>query len=181
MFQISSHPLVTKLGEFFEPSYGNVVYLFLTSTGEIRGVRNPGSSEFHYLSPSKVREFGLEKWAYPNATLEDALIYPAITSARQTNFFTFDEKDWEEMRKSDDKCYMFVCHKPREKLSKEVADYIGSPSSVITYPSTLRCLSTRELRCSIIHATIARAIIRPTSLTSFFLAITSPRRCRSKY
>jgi hypothetical protein len=99
---ISTHPLMTKLGELFEPSYGNVAYLFLTSTGEIRGVRNPGSSEFHYLSPSKIKEFGLEKWAYPNAPLEEALIYPAITSARQTNFFTFTEEDWEEMYKSDD-------------------------------------------------------------------------------
>ncbi|MGQ9787899.1 MAG: HsdM family class I SAM-dependent methyltransferase [Candidatus Hadarchaeaceae archaeon] len=41
---ISKHPLITKLGELFEPSYGNVVYLYLTSTGKISGVRNPGSS-----------------------------------------------------------------------------------------------------------------------------------------
>lgn len=121
---ISGHPLMTKLGELFEPSYGNVAYLFLTSTGEIRGVRNLGSSEFHYLSPSKIKEYGLNKWSYPDAPLKDALVYPAITSARQTNFFTFTEDDWKEMHKSDDRCYMFVCHKSREKLPKEVADYI---------------------------------------------------------
>ncbi|MEM2619627.1 MAG: N-6 DNA methylase, partial [Candidatus Hadarchaeales archaeon] len=121
---ISEHPLMTKLGELFEPSYGNVTYLYLTSTGEISGVRNPGSSEFHYLSPSKIKEFNLDKWAYPEASLDDAIIYPAITSARQTNFFTFTEEDWEELRKSDEKCYMFIGHAPREKLPKEVAEYI---------------------------------------------------------
>ncbi len=121
---VSEHPLMTTLGELFEPSYGNVVYLYLTSTGRIRGVRNPGSSEFHYLSPSKIKEFGLDKWAYPNAPLKEALIYPAITSARQTNFFTFSEEDWEEMRKSDEKCYMFIGHKPRMDLPEEVENYI---------------------------------------------------------
>jgi hypothetical protein len=119
---ISTHPLMTKLGELFEPLRGN------TTWGEwsiSHGKRpDPGSSEFHYLSPSKIKEFGLEKWAYPNAPLEEALIYPAITSARQTNFFTFTGEDWEEMYKSDDQCYMFVCHLPREKLPKEVEDYI---------------------------------------------------------
>jgi len=119
---ISTHPLMTKLGELFEPLRGN------TTWGEwsiSHGKRpDPGSSEFHYLSPSKIKELGLEKWAYPNAPLEEALIYPAITSARQTNFFTFTEEDWEEMYKSDDQCYMFVCHVPREKLPKEVEDYI---------------------------------------------------------
>ena len=60
----------------------------------------------------------------PKHTAKNALICPAITSPRQTNFFTFIKKDWKELRKSDEKCYMFVCHKPREKLPKEVADYI---------------------------------------------------------
>ncbi|MGQ9787900.1 MAG: hypothetical protein ACUVQM_01090 [Candidatus Hadarchaeaceae archaeon] len=47
-------------------------------------------------------------------------MYPAITSARQTNFFTFTEEDWEEMRRSDDKCYMFVGHEPRENFQKKL-------------------------------------------------------------
>lgn len=53
---ISTHPLVTKLDKLFEPSHGNVGYLFLVSTGKMRGVRNLGSSEFHYLSPSRIKE-----------------------------------------------------------------------------------------------------------------------------
>jgi len=121
---IAKHPLMKRLGELFEPSYGNVTYLFLTSTGKIKGVRNPGSSEFHYLSSPKIKEFGLEKWAYPNIPLKGALAYPAITSARQTNFFTFAKEDWEKMRRTDNKCYMFVCHKPKDKLPKVIADYI---------------------------------------------------------
>lgn len=120
---ISSHPLMAKLGDFFEPSGGNTAYSLLTSakTGQVRG---PGASEFLYLPPSKIKEYGLDKWSYPNASLKDALVYPAITSVRQANFFTFTKEDWEEMRKSDDRCYMFVCHSPKKELPKEVANYI---------------------------------------------------------
>lgn len=118
----SSSPLLVKLGDYFEPSGGNTVYSILTSA-KTKQVRGPGATEFLYLPPSKVKENGLNNWAFPKASLDDAIVYPAITSARQTNFFTFTEKDWEEMRKSDDRCYMFVGH-TGEKLPKEVADYI---------------------------------------------------------
>jgi hypothetical protein len=118
---ISKNPLVTRLAEIFEPSYGNTLYLFLASTGKIRGVRNQGSSEFHYLSPSKLREWNLEKWAYSNA---GSIIYPAITSARRVINFTFTKEDWERMLKNDERCYMLICHIPREKLPKELEDYI---------------------------------------------------------
>jgi hypothetical protein len=119
---ISEHPLMSRLGELFEPLRGNTAWAEWALSHGRRP--DPGSSDFHYLSPSKIKEHGLEEWAYPKAPLEEALVYPAITSARQTNFFTFTEEDWKEMRKSDDKCYMFVCHKPREELPKEVAEYI---------------------------------------------------------
>lgn len=120
---ISSHPLIAKLGDYFEPSGGNTTYSLLISikTGQVRG---PGASEFLYLSPSRIKEYRLDKWSYPNISLENALVYPAITSARQVNFFTFTKEDWEEMRKSDDRCYMFTCHRPRKELPKEVTDYI---------------------------------------------------------
>jgi len=122
---ISNHPLMKKLSDYFVPSYGNTAYLFLASTGKVSGVRNPGARGFNYLSLSKVKEFGIEKLAYPSVSIQKAIIYPAITSARRTNFFTFTEDDWKELYKSDEECYMFVCHVPKEKLSKEVADYIG--------------------------------------------------------
>ena len=154
---ISDHPLMTKLREIFEPSYGNVTYLFLTSTGEISGVRNLGSSEFHYLSPSKVKEFGLEKWAYPNVPLENALIYPAITSARQTNFFTFTEEDWEEIRKSDDRCYMLVCHKPKKELPSEVLEYIRWGETECRARGAARQIKGRRRLASETEAAKARA------------------------
>jgi len=119
---ISDRPLMTKLGELFEPLRGNTSWAEWALSHGRRP--DPGSSDFHYLSPSKIKEHELDKWAYPNAPLRDALVYPAITSARQTNFFTFAEEDWEEMRRSDDKCYMFMGHRPKEKLPREVADYI---------------------------------------------------------
>jgi type I restriction-modification system DNA methylase subunit len=119
---ISSHPLMTKLGELFEPLRGNTVWAEWSISHGKRP--DPGSSDFHYLSPSKVREWSLEEWTYPKNSLDKAIVFPAITSARQTNFFTFTERDWEEMRKSDDKCYLFIGHVPREKLPKEVEDYI---------------------------------------------------------
>jgi hypothetical protein len=119
---ISNHPLVTKLGELFEPLRGNTVWAEWSVSHGKRP--DPGSSEFHYLSPSKVEEFGLGKWAYPQAPLDDAVIYPAITSARRVVNFTFSKEDWEQMLKDDERCYMLICHMPREKLPKELEDYI---------------------------------------------------------
>lgn len=123
---ISRHHLMIKLGELFELSGGNTTYSFLVSTGKIglRGVRGPGASEFLYLTPSEVKGKKLERWTYPNVSLDKAIVYPAITGARQTNFFTFTEEDWKVMHKSDDRCYMFVGHVPKKKLPKEIADYI---------------------------------------------------------
>jgi hypothetical protein len=121
---ISNHPLMTKIGELSEPSHGNVGYLYLVSTGKMSGVRNLGSSEFHYLSPSGIKEHKLEEWSYPQASLKEALLYPALTSARHGGFFTVNENDWKKMQKSDGRCYMFVCHKPKKRLAKNVLDYI---------------------------------------------------------
>ncbi|MEM2612983.1 MAG: N-6 DNA methylase [Nitrososphaerota archaeon] len=123
------HPLMVRLGELFEPSYGNAKYLVLTSQGTIRGVRNPGASDFAYLSPSKVKQFNLEEFSYPNAPLDQAIVYPAITNARDPVYFTFTEEDWKELYKEDRECFMFICHKPRNELPEEVRNYIrwGEP------------------------------------------------------
>jgi len=120
---LSSHPLMAKLGDFFEPSGGNTTYSVLTSA-KTRQIRGPGASEFHYLPFTKIKEYKLDKWSYPVASLEDALVYPAVINARQTIYFTFTEEDWEEQCKSDKRCYMFVSHRAREKLPKEVMEYI---------------------------------------------------------
>lgn len=119
---VSGHPLMKKLGDYFEPLRGNTSWAEWALSHGRRP--DPGSSDFAYLSPSKVKEYKLGKWSYPNAPLKGALVYPAITSARQTNFFTFAKEDWEKMRRTDNKCYMFVCHMPKDKLPKAIADYI---------------------------------------------------------
>ena len=131
---ISNHPLVVKLGELFEPLRGNTVWAkYALSHGKRP---DPGSSEFHYLSPSRVEEFRLGKYAYPNASLDEAkneaIIYPAITSARQAKFFTFTEDDWKKLRNSDERCYMFIGHKPFDELPDEVKKYIEEGKRIET-------------------------------------------------
>jgi len=127
--EVFKHPLMVKLSELFEPSYGNVRYLVLASQGAIRGVRNPGASDFAYLSPSKVKRFNLEEFSYPNASLNKAIVYPAVTSARDPVYFTFTEDDWKGLYDKDKECFMLICHKPKSELPKEVLEYIrwGEP------------------------------------------------------
>ena len=119
---IFKHPLLTKLGELFEPLRGNTVWArWALSHG-----RRPdlGGYDFFYLSSSKVKEYALDRWSYPNVFLKNALVYPAITSTRQANFFTVTERDWKKLQESDNRCYIFMCHKPKQELPKEVVDYI---------------------------------------------------------
>jgi hypothetical protein len=120
--EIPASPLFIKLSDLFDVSRGNTEWsIYALSHGKRPDV---GASEFVYLSPSKLNEFNLSSYAYPNVNLEEALIWPAITSARQVNFFTFNEDDWKKMLTNDEKCYMFIGHKPRSKLPKEVKEYI---------------------------------------------------------
>jgi type I restriction-modification system DNA methylase subunit len=117
--EIFQSNLLTKMEELFTPSYGNLTYLYRVSTGELDGVRNPGSSGFHYLSPSRIRELGLERY------VNDAdIIFPALTSAEYAKFFIFTKDDWGELKRDDKKCYMFIGHVRRGEAPKEVKEYI---------------------------------------------------------
>lgn len=140
MDNIFKHQLIVNLGELFEPSYGNAKYLVLASKGEIKGVRNPGASNFVYLSPSRIRDFNLEKFSYPTVSLDEAIIYPAITNAKHIAHFTFTENDWKELYNNDNECFMFICHKPRDKLPDEVLEYIrwGEPICPICHNELMR-------------------------------------------
>jgi type I restriction-modification system DNA methylase subunit len=124
---VFKHPLMVKLGELFEPSRGNLYW----GVWALQHGRRPdvGASGFAYLSPSKVRQFKLERFSYPNVPLDQAIVYPAITSARDAVYFTFTEDDWRELYGSDKECFMFICHKPRNELPEEVLEYIrwGEP------------------------------------------------------
>jgi hypothetical protein len=126
--EVFKHPLMVKLSELFEPSRGNTHWSIWALQHGKRP--DPGASDFAYLSPSKVKRFNLEEFSYPNAPLDQAIVYPAVTSARDPVYFTFTEDDWKELYNRDKECFMFICHKPKNKLPKEVLEYIrwGEPS-----------------------------------------------------
>jgi len=119
---IFKHSLFIKLGEIFEISRGNTRWALWALRHGKRP--DPGSSMFFYLKPSDAKEKLLLKYAYPNMPLEKAILYPAITSARDVKYFTFTESDWRELLKKDKRCFMFICHKPKNKLPKPVKKYI---------------------------------------------------------
>jgi len=102
-----------KMGELFEPSYGNATYLYLASKGKVRGPRNLGAKDFFYLNEEKVKQWNLEEFAYP-----------ALTNSRYAVNFTFTKKDWEEIRDRGADCYLFICHKKRNELPSNVKNYI---------------------------------------------------------
>jgi type I restriction-modification system DNA methylase subunit len=97
--------------ELFEASRGNSFW----SIWSIKHGKRPdvGAKEFFYLYESKVERYGLRNYAYP-----------ALTSARYAKWFTFTKQDWEELKKEGAPCYFFMCHEPKEKLPKNVLEYI---------------------------------------------------------
>ncbi|MBC7113538.1 MAG: N-6 DNA methylase [Candidatus Methanomethyliales bacterium] len=120
-------PQSITLGELFEVSRGNTLSnLWALSHGKRPDI---GASEFVYLTKSKVEEYGLQAVSYPNARLEEALIWPNITSARDVPFFTYREEDWKRAYSHDERCLMFIGHRSRKEMPKEVLEYIkrGEP------------------------------------------------------
>jgi len=107
-------PLIVEVSKYFEPSYGNILYLYLTSTGRIRGVRNVGGNEFFYLTEGRARELSIPQ----------EYLRPLIPSSRYLRYFTFTKEDWEGLRRGDVECYLFLCHKPRDELPETVRRYI---------------------------------------------------------
>jgi len=99
--------------EFFECSYGNASYLYLASTGKVKGPRNLGTKGFFYFSEERVHQWKLHDY-----------VYPAITSSRYVVNFTFTQDDWRALRDGGSDCYFFMCHKPREELPENVLKYI---------------------------------------------------------
>jgi type I restriction-modification system DNA methylase subunit len=111
---LKRNPLIVELSKYFEPSYGNILYLYLASIGKIRGVRNVGGNEFFYLTEGRARELGI---------LQEYL-HPLIPSSRYLRYFTFTKEDWEGLRRGGVECYLFLCHKPRSELPETVRRYI---------------------------------------------------------
>ncbi len=101
----------TSMKEYFELSRGNSLW----SIWSMKHGRRPdvGAKDFFYLNEGKVKQWGLEDYAYP-----------ALTSSRYAANFTFTKKDWEELRERGADCYLFICHKKRNELPSNARDYI---------------------------------------------------------
>ncbi|MEM0042765.1 MAG: hypothetical protein QXM80_02080, partial [Thermofilaceae archaeon] len=100
-----------RLGDLFDVSRGNSVW----SIWAIKHGRRPdlGANEFFYLDEREVQQRGLRDYAYP-----------ALPSPRYARWFTFTKDDWERIKKGGSRCYVFMCHEPRERLSENVLEYI---------------------------------------------------------
>jgi methylase of polypeptide subunit release factors len=105
---------MVELGELFEVCRGNTMYNYLVCKNIVKGTKDLGSKEFFYFNPSKAKE-----WEIPEEYLT-----PAITSSRQLKWFVFRKKDWEELKNKNANCYLFICHKERDKLPDSVKKYI---------------------------------------------------------
>ena len=86
--RLRRHLLITSLATYFEPGYGNIVYVYLTSKGVVRGVRNVGGEEFFYLTEERACKYGIPR----------NYLYPLLSSPDHVKFFTFIRDDWEEIR-----------------------------------------------------------------------------------
>jgi len=90
------------------------LYSYLASKHIIDGTVDLGANEFFFFNLSKARKRGIP----------DKYLYPAITSPRQLKWFTFRKEDWEWLKNSNSKCYIFICHETRENLPDSVKRYI---------------------------------------------------------
>lgn len=112
--KLEKHHLVAKLSTYFEPSFGNIMYVYLATVGKVRGVRNVGGEEFYYLTEEKAKRYGIPK----------EYLHSLLPSSDYMKFFTFTRDDWETIRRNDVECYLFLAYKPRNQLPESVRRYI---------------------------------------------------------
>jgi hypothetical protein len=106
------NPLVVELSNFFEVFGGNTGWAVWS--GRYHAVRNVGAVDFFQLSEEKAREYGIPQ----------EYLYPHIPSSRYARYFTLTREDWEEIKRSGGRCYIFICSKPRSELPPQVLEYI---------------------------------------------------------
>jgi type I restriction-modification system DNA methylase subunit len=111
---LHTSPFITTMSTYFSATYGNIVYLVLTSQGIIRGVRNIGGESFFYLTEHKAKSRGL----FPD------YVCPLLPSSNYMRFYTFTKEDWEAIKDSGHECYLFLAHKPKDQLPENVKNYI---------------------------------------------------------
>lgn len=102
---IFDSPLSMKARVMFEPAYGNMSGVYA------RG--GTGADKFFFLTESDVQNRGLEKY-----------VEPLLASSRHTVSFTYTKQDWEVLRDMEKPCYVFLCHKRRGILPKNVKEFI---------------------------------------------------------
>jgi len=112
--RLRRHSLLTRLATYFEPSCGNIAYLYLASVNVTWGTKGIGGDKFFYLSEERVKKFGIA----------GEYLYPLLSSPRYLRFFSFTKDDWDKIRRSDGECYLFLCRKRREELPDPVRRYI---------------------------------------------------------
>jgi type I restriction-modification system DNA methylase subunit len=107
--------LLTRLNNYFEPTYGNILYTVLYTRRIVRtrhaGV---GGEEFFYLTEEEARNHGIPQ----------EFLVPLIPSPRNMEFFTYTREDWDRIRREGAKCLLFLCHRPRDQLPQQVLRYI---------------------------------------------------------
>jgi type I restriction-modification system DNA methylase subunit len=120
------NPLMIRVGEWFKPSYGNALYLCLTSWGIVSGVRNLGAKEFFYFNEEKITDWNEKVEGFEEAVRP--YLVPAITASRYVKTFTFTNEDWEEIKERGEEgranAYILVLHEVRERLPPQLQSYI---------------------------------------------------------
>ena len=108
-----------RLGDWFEPSYGNATYLCLVSWGLIGGMPNYGAKEFFEFDEKRKNE-GIPTSKGIVKVPEDCL-FPAILDSSEIKTFIFTEEDWESLRSKGKNVYLFIYHKP---IDDKIRKYI---------------------------------------------------------
>jgi hypothetical protein len=107
--------LLTRTNNYFEPTYGNILYTVLYTRRTVRtrhaGV---GGEQFFYLTEEEARNHGIPQ----------EFLVPLIPSPRYMEFFTYTREDWDRIRREGAKCLLFLCHRPRNQLPQQVLRYI---------------------------------------------------------
>jgi len=117
---LEKHPLMIRAEEWFKPSRGNSVW----SIWALDHRRRPdlGAKEFFYFSEGKIDEWQ-KVYDQFRSKVMDCLV-SAITRSQWVKTFVFTRDDWEELRRGGKDVYLFICHKPRDKLPSEVIEYV---------------------------------------------------------
>jgi type I restriction-modification system DNA methylase subunit len=109
---LEQSPLIRGLSEYFKPARGNTVW----SVWAISHGRRPdiGGEGFFYFTEERARQLGIPQ----------EFLHPLLPSSRYMKNFTFTQEDWEELRRRDAECYLFLCHRQRNDLPESVIKYI---------------------------------------------------------